>query len=458
MKTPKRKTPKPMTRNKVIALADQITPFIEKLRKIQEQARALGIFPNDRELLVCPRCGLSENVLADGRLITFREPNYNDDTGLRFIEPQPEGGPFICPECGDEAREEEIGIPSWEEELQPPWESTTRLGVPRAKADTVQVARFCAALRASDRVKTSTKKRTDDELLRGYGLVDGKLLTNLGVLLVGRPSDRERVGPVVRAIKHEDEHTVVRRWDWDDHQLSVLELPGAVWKEVSVFREFYEVPDGMLRRQVPAFEERVLRELLVSALVHRDYTQPGDVVLRLYPNRLELVNPGYRPLGMTSKNVLQVRRWRNEALAQVFRDLGLTEGDGTGLNILFERLLATGRDLPTFDEVDGGVRMTVPREIAHPAIRHFITEVGRRHQLTSRERLVVSLLVHGKEVSAEHLAARLVLSDPRALPKWLGRLVKLGIAERVGRGQSARYVVAPSLMHEFGVGHRLRTI
>ncbi len=99
-----------MTRNKVIPLADQITPFIEKLRKIQEQARALGIFPNDRELLVCPRCGLSENVLADGRLITFREPNYNDDTGLRFIEPQPEGGPFICPECGDEAREEEIGI------------------------------------------------------------------------------------------------------------------------------------------------------------------------------------------------------------------------------------------------------------------------------------------------------------------------------------------------------------
>lgn len=44
-----------MTRNKVIPLADQITLFIEKLRKIQEQARALGIFPNDRELLVCSR-------------------------------------------------------------------------------------------------------------------------------------------------------------------------------------------------------------------------------------------------------------------------------------------------------------------------------------------------------------------------------------------------------------------
>lgn len=68
----------------------------------------------------------------------------------------------------------------------------------------MHVARFCAELRASNHVKTWTKKRTDDELLREYGLVDGTLLTNLGVRLVGRPSDRERVGPVVRAIKYED--------------------------------------------------------------------------------------------------------------------------------------------------------------------------------------------------------------------------------------------------------------
>lgn len=373
MKTPKRYTSKPVTRNKVSPLADQITPFIEKLREIQDQARALGIFANDRELLVCPRCGLGENVLADGRLITFREPNCNADTGLRFIEPKPEGGPFICPECGDEVREEEIGIPSWEEDLRPPWESATTLGVPRARADSVHVARFCAELRASDRVKTSTKKRTDDELLREYGLVDGTLLTNLGVLLVGRPSDRERVGPVVRAIKHEDEHTVVRRWDWDDHQLSVLELPGAVWKEVSVFREFYEVPDGMLRSQVPAFEERVVCELIVRALVHRDYTQSGVIVLRLYPDRLELVSPGYPPLGATSNNILQARRWRNEGLARVFTDLGLMEGDGSGVDVVFERLLATGRDLPTFDEVDDGcsrdgpARNRLPR---HPALHH----------------------------------------------------------------------------------------
>jgi ATP-dependent DNA helicase RecG len=463
VKTPKRKTPKPMSRNNATdanrSLPDRIAPLIEKLREAQDQARALDIFPNHRELLVCPKCGLSEDVLADGRLITFREPNYEDDTRLRFIEPRPAGDSFICPECGDEAREDETGIPSWEEDLPPPWESATTLGVPLATADTVQVVRFCAALRASDRVNTSTKKLSDDELLlRNYGLISGTLLTNLGVLLVGGPSDRKRVGPVVRAIKHEDERTVVRRWDWADHQLSVLELPGAVWKDVSVFREFYEVPDGMRRTQVPAFDERVVRELLISALVHLSYSQPGEIVLSLYPDRLELLSPGGLANVVTPKNILQARRRRNEGLARVFTDLGLMDGDGSGVDVVLERMLATGRDLPTFDETDGGVRVAVPREIAYPAIRHFITEVDRRHHLTSRERLVLALVLHGNDVSAEHLAAGLVLSDLRALPKWLGRLVKLGIIERVGPGESARYVAAPSLMHELGVGYRPRTI
>jgi len=342
--------------------------------------------------------------------------------------------------------------------MVPPWESSTTLRVPRASADHVQVARFCTALRASDCVKASTKKRTDDDLLREYGLVDGELLTNLGVLLVGRPSDRERVGPVVRAIKHEDEHTAVRRWEWTNHQLSVLELPGAVWNEVSVFREFYEVPDGMLRTQVPAFEERVVCELVVSALAHRDYTQPSEVVLRLYPDRIEVVSPGYSLLDVTSKSILQVRRRRNEGLVHVFRDLGLTKGDGSNIDVVFQHLLATGRDLPTFDEVDGGVRVTVPREIAYPAIRDLIRKVDRRYELTSRERLVFALVVHGKDLSAEDLAPRLMLPDPPARLKWLGRLVKLGIIECVGRDQTPRYVVARSLMQEIGVRDRLRTI
>jgi predicted RNA-binding Zn-ribbon protein involved in translation (DUF1610 family) len=64
------------------------------------------LFPNDRDLLPCPNCGLTEDVLVGGQLITNVEPGQ-PDTGLRFLEPPADDEPFRCPHCGAEARSQE---------------------------------------------------------------------------------------------------------------------------------------------------------------------------------------------------------------------------------------------------------------------------------------------------------------------------------------------------------------
>ena len=126
-------------------------------------------------------------------------------------------------------------------------------------------------------------------------------LTNLGVLLVGSTTDRAKLGTasVVQAIKYDERGVKVGKQVWDDYRLSPIELVDAVWEQVPDFRESYELPDGMFRTAIPAFEEVVVRELLVNALVHRPYTQRGDIFLNLHPDRLEVVNPGRLPLGVT---------------------------------------------------------------------------------------------------------------------------------------------------------------
>ena len=78
-----------------------------------------------------------------------------------------------------------------------------------------------------------------------------------------------------------------------------MELVDAVWRGVPDFRESYELPDGLYRRNVAAFDEKVLRELLVNALVHLPYTQRNDIFVNLHPDRLDVVNPGRLPLGVT---------------------------------------------------------------------------------------------------------------------------------------------------------------
>ena len=121
MKAPRRKKSKRVPRRKpadaelntrgdpdggVDALADRLAPLVRQIQALQEQARALGLFPNDRELLTCPNCGLAEDVLAGGQLITTHGPD-EPDTGLRVLEPKSDDGPFICPGCGGEVHPQE---------------------------------------------------------------------------------------------------------------------------------------------------------------------------------------------------------------------------------------------------------------------------------------------------------------------------------------------------------------
>ena len=197
-----------------------------------------------------------------------------------------------------------------------PWETLTHLGVPVGNADVAKATRWCAAIRASDRVKASVREKSDSELLEHYGLAVGGVLTNLGVLLIGKAGDRARLGsaPVVQAIRLDAQGKKVGKLSWDDHTLSPIELLDAIWTGVPDFRESYEIPDGMFRATIPAFEESVVRELLVNALVHRPYTQRGDIYLNLDPDKLEVVNPGRLPLGVTPKNILHASRRRNDGL------------------------------------------------------------------------------------------------------------------------------------------------
>ena len=78
---------------------DELHSAVNQLWRAKEQARALGMFTDDRELLACPVCGLLEDVTVEGMLITyFKDSPQQEDSGLRFKEI--DGTCFKCPACG----------------------------------------------------------------------------------------------------------------------------------------------------------------------------------------------------------------------------------------------------------------------------------------------------------------------------------------------------------------------
>ena len=337
-----------------------------------------------------------------------------------------------------------------------PWETLISLGTQRAALDAGKMAKFTAGIRASDRVKASVKEKSDGELLDHYGLATGMVLTNLGVLLLGTPVDRAKLGtaPVVQAIKYDERGNKVHKHIWDDYQLSPLELIDAIWQQIPDFRESYELPEGMFRIKVPAFEEVVVRELLVNALVHRPYTQRGDLFLNLHPDRLEVVNPGRLPFGVTPRNILHASRRRNEGLARVFHDLKLMEREGTGFDLMYERLLATGRSAPVATEGTDSVHVEVFRRVARPEVIQLITEADQRYQLTQRERIALGMLAQGEGLTTAEFEERLELDGEPALRSWVTRLIGFGLVTQTGRTRATRYFVPPALLRAAGVALR----
>ena len=329
-----------------------------------------------------------------------------------------------------------------------PWETQTTLHIFRADADATKRDKLLQALRASDRVKASVKEKSDDELLDHYQLAQGNDLTNLGVLCLGRQHHRAQLttAPVIQFIKYDERGQKVNKLVWDDHTQSPMAMIEAVWLEVPDFRERYELPDGLYRQNVPAFDEIVVRELLVNALVHRPYTQRGDIFLNLHPDRLEVVNPGPLPLGVTPQNVLHTTVRRNEHLARLFHDLRLMEREGSGFDKIFEVLLSQGRPAPELIETHDRVQVTVRRRILKPEVIDFIAKADETYQLTQRERMALGLLAQHDALTARELAAKLELLSVEELQPWLKRLLDWHLVQSAGRTQATRYFVDPGLL------------
>jgi len=351
-----------------------------------------------------------------------------------------------------------------------PWETLTSLHIPREQVDPAKLALFATAIRGSERVKASVKEKREQELLDHYLMAEGSWLTNLGVLCVGRRADRACLGtaPVIQFIKYDERGQKVNKLVWDDHELTPMELVEAVWLDVPDFRERYELPDGLFRQYLPLYDEVVVRELLVNALVHRPYNQAGDIFLNLYPDRLEIVNPGLLPLGVTPRNILHTTVRRNEQLARVFHDLKLMEREGSGYDRLYEVLLSQGRPIPELREGPDRVEVTVRRRVLKPEVIDFMTKADQTFHLSQRERITLGLLAQQDALTARNLADCLELGNVEALASWMGHLLKWGLVKQVGRTRATRYYIDPNLLRKLDFSatttltriepHRLRAL
>lgn len=329
------------------------------------------------------------------------------------------------------------------------WETKVSLQIHWQNADNIKLQKFVQSIRMSDRVSDFVKDKNDEELLSYYQMIDdnGKL-TNLGVLWIGKQEQRARLlfSPIVQYIKYDAEDNKVLKYTWDDYRFNPQELLEEIWKTVPDWKESNEVSDGLWRKNIPAYDEKVVRELICNALVHRPYTTRGDIFIKLYPDRMEITNPGLLPLGVTTNNILQKTVKRNTHLAKVFYDLHLMEAEGSGYDLMYDRLLSAGKGAPMVVEGDDFVEVTIYRKILDAENLKLLEFVNQNYPLTQKNRIALGIVATKQKILSTELSRLLQLQEGERMRSYVDSLINQGILITRGQKKGTAFLINPKLV------------
>ena len=215
-------------------------------------------------------------------------------------------------------------------------------------------------------------------------------------------------------------------------------------REAQVFLERHlpvagHVVAGTLeRKDVPLFPPLALREALVNAFCHRDYSNPGGAVsLAIFDDRLEIWSDGSLPFGLRVEDLKRDHpsRPRNPLIAETFFRRGLVERWGRGTQTIIELCLEAGHPEPEFMEQAGAVGVRF-------LIKGYVPPLRVNHDLTPRQRKILQVLSPGT-LSLREIMAGMdeKLSDP-TLRRDLEQLKRLGLVELEGFGRGAKWRLA----------------
>lgn len=310
------------------------------------------------------------------------------------------------------------------------------------------IKRFVRDIRESDRVKAHVKQMTDDEIIEHYNLVDGERVTNLGVLWLGTNRQRSKISyPItVQYIVYDGLEQKVRKEEWHDNTLNPKELLLEIEKTATELNYAYEIPDGLFRKQIRHYHPKVIRELLLNAFAHHCFTISNDIMICVYPDRMEIASPGGLPLGVTKDNILHQRHRRNPHFTTIMSDLKLMEGEGSGYDLIYEITSLDSKRPPVIESSFNETRVIVYSGIQNAEIIPLLDYTQKNYLLSQKNFIALGAIAQAEKIRSIDLTEYLQLSDEDRLRSYIGNLLKEGIIIKDGRGKGTFYKVNPKLI------------
>ena len=331
------------------------------------------------------------------------------------------------------------------------WELVVAQKLTIKQADSHQVSFFILSIRKSDKVSDFIKDKSDIEILEHYQLLSPEgYLTNLGILWLGTPAQRARLSyPITfQYLVYNEREEKIREKKYHFHQYNPMQLLLEIEKEAVELTYSSELNNGLFRNTIRNYPKEVIRELLINTIAHKRYTSSGDIFLEVYTDRIVFTNPGGLPLGISKDNILHERQRRNPHLIQTLHDLKLMEGEGSGYDLVYEKLSIDAKPFPDIESSFNKMAVTVHSGILDEEVLSVIDYINKHFQLTQKETITLGVVATRKKILATQLSSALQLNQEDKLKYWLGSLLDKNILINRGVKKGTEYLLNPDVFSQ----------
>lgn len=208
----------------------------------------------------------------------------------------------------------------------------------------------------------------------------------------------------------------------------------SIWKLINqpTLNKKYPVQSGAYIFDLYSFNEAVIREAVLNAIAHRDYTITSEVVIKQFPNKITIVNPGGFPKGVSIENILTVSSTpRSRLMTEILEKTGLVERSGQGVDKIFSITLSEGKGEPDYSASDKfQVSLALRTEVIDKAFHIFISQhqnAGHEYNLGVEQIITLHNIRNG---AFQHLKPEIVL-----------KLERLKLIEKVS-GETQHYALS----------------
>ena len=200
---------------------------------------------------------------------------------------------------------------------------------------------------------------------------------------------------------------------------------------------------GLRREDLHEYPRPALRECLVNAVAHRDYSIRGSrIIVSMFEGRIEFNSPGPLPWPVTVENILEQQYSRNPRIVRVLFEMGYIEEIGMGLDNVYRWLAEAGQPEPALRDTGGSFVITLYVLHVEKALAEGETETIELVALGLNERqrrAIEYIQEHGRITNREYRELGKVSHE--IAYRELSELITEGLIEKRGAGRGTHYTL-----------------